>query len=338
MPGIDLKAARITGTAALTLLLLGAIYAVRGTLIVFAVAVLLAYLLYPLVDGIGQRFSPKNRAPALALTYLLVIGLLTAIGVAIGSRVAAEARQLVANPPDVRGFLRQLALSHPALSPVIDAAHESIRVQLGDVVSAAPTFSLRVLAASANLVYLVVVPILSFFILKDGLQIRDGFLAMFRPGARRAEAGRVINEIHALLLQYMRSLFLLSCAVLAIFSVVLSLMGVPYALLLSSFAFLCEFVPLMGPISAAAVILAVSALSGYPHFWWLAMFLGAFRLLQDYVITPRLMSHGVELHPMLVIFGVFAGAEIGGVAGVFLSIPALALARLLLLRLSQPTN
>jgi predicted PurR-regulated permease PerM len=64
-------------------------------------------------------------------------------------------------------------------------------------------------------------------------------------------------------------------------------------------------------------------------------FLVAFRVLQDYVISPRLMSRGVELHPILVIFGVFAGAEIGGIAGVFLSVPALALARLLVDRLSQ---
>lgn len=106
MYGFDPKAARVTWTAALTLLLLAAIYAIRTTLVIFAVAVLFAYLLYPLVDRIGRRFSPKNRSPALALTYLLVIGLLTAIGIAIGSQVAVEARQLIAHPPDVRGFSR----------------------------------------------------------------------------------------------------------------------------------------------------------------------------------------------------------------------------------------
>jgi len=112
-------------------------------------------------------------------------------------------------------------------------------------------------------------------------------------------------------------------------------MGVPYALLLSSVAFLCEFVPLVGPVTAAAVILAVSAIKGYPHIWWIAIFLGAFRLAQDYGISPKLMSRGVELHPVLVIFGVFAGAEIAGVAGVFLSVPVLAMARLVLRRFSQ---
>lgn len=335
MLGIDPKAARVTWTAALTLLLLAAIYAIRGTLVVFSVAVLFAYLLDPLVEQIGRRFPGRSRTPALALACLILIGLLASIGIAIGSRVADEARELVAQPPDVRGFLARLQLAHPSLSPWIEAAQGRIRDQLGEIVSAAPRMSLRVLAASANLIDLVVIPILSFFILKDGRRIQESFLELFGEGDSRRNAGRIFGEVHDLLLQYMRALFLLCCSVLLVFSVVLGLMGVPYALLLSSIAFLCEFVPLVGPIASAAVILAVSAIGAYPHVWWVAAFLALFRLLQDYVISPRLMSRGVELHPLLVMFGVFAGAEIGGVAGVFLSVPLLALARLLLRRRCQ---
>lgn len=338
MLGIDPKAARATWTAAVTLLLLAAIYAVRGTLMIFTVALLFAYLLYPLVDQISRRFSPKSRTPIMAMTYFLVIGLLTAIGIAIGSRVALEARQLVEQPPDIRGFLTRLQIAQPKLSPLIEAAEGHIRQQLGEIASAAPRYGLRVIAASANLIDLVVIPILGFFFLKDGPLLRDGFLAMFSPGASRGEAERTLAAIHALLLQYMRALLLLCCTVLLVFSVVLSAMGVPSALLLSTIAFLCEFVPLIGPITAAAVILVVSALSGYAHFWWIAAFLGAFRLVQDYVITPRLMSRGIELHPIWVIFGVFAGAELGGVAGVFLSIPVLALARVFFHRLYGKDN
>ncbi len=58
------------------------------------------------------------------------------------------------------------------------------------------------------------------------------------------------------------------------------------------------------------------------------IFLIVYRLIQDYGLSPLLMSKGVELHPLMIIFGALAGGEIGGVAGVFLSIPALALIRL----------
>jgi predicted PurR-regulated permease PerM len=58
-------------------------------------------------------------------------------------------------------------------------------------------------------------------------------------------------------------------------------------------------------------------------------------MLQDYVVSPHLMGRGVELHPLLVLFGVFAGAEVAGIAGTFLSVPVLALFRILYLRLRK---
>jgi predicted PurR-regulated permease PerM len=78
----------------------------------------------------------------------------------------------------------------------------------------------------------------------------------------------------------------------------------------------------------------VAVISG-THPLTVVIFVIAFRMLQDYILSPHLMGRGVELHPLLVLFGVFAGAEVAGVAGTFLSVPALALARVLYLRLRK---
>lgn len=330
IPGIDRRAVRVTWTVALTLLLLGAVYAIRKTLFLFVVAMLFAYLLYPLVNRIAGRFHQRHRGAALALTYLLVLGILASLGSLIGAKVAEEGQHFVASPPDLNGFLNRLGAAHPSLQPITEAAQDQLGAASKKLVSLAPQFSLHVLAASANLVDLVLVPILSFFMLKDGTELRERFLARIRAGAPRRRAESAVDSVHLLLLSYMRALLLLCCTVLVVFSIVLSAMGVQYALLLSTIAFFCEFVPLLGPLSAAAIIIAVSALSGYGHVLWVAVFLGVFRLIQDYFISPKLMGSGVELHPMLVMFGVLAGAEIAGVAGVFLSVPVLALLRLVI--------
>jgi predicted PurR-regulated permease PerM len=330
IPGIDRRAVRVTWTVALTLLVFGAVYAIRKTLFLFILAMLFAYLLYPLINRIGGHFHQKHRGAVLALSYLLVLGILIAIGIAIGTQVTAEAQALIAHPPDLKGFLDRVGASHPFLQPVVEAAQDRLNEGSKEIVSLAPRFSLHVLAESANLIDVVLVPILSFFMLKDGTELRERFLARIRAGVPRHRAERAVDAIHVLLLSYMRTLLLLCCTVLVVFSIVLSAMGVPYALLLSSIAFLCEFVPLLGPLSAAIIIIAVSALSGYGHVLWVVVFLGIFRLLQDYFISPKLMGSGVQLHPMLVIFGVLAGAEIAGVRGVFLSVPVLALLRLVI--------
>ena len=83
---------------------------------------------------------------------------------------------------------------------------------------------------------------------------------------------------------------------------------------------LLEFIPMIGPLTAGAVILVVALISG-AHFWAVLIFLVAYRMFQDYVLSPHLMGQGVELHPLLVLFGVFAGAEVAGIAGSFLSVP-----------------
>jgi predicted PurR-regulated permease PerM len=81
--------------------------------------------------------------------------------------------------------------------------------------------------------------------------------------------------------------------------------------------------------------MVVVVFSGFAHPLWVLVFLGTYRLFQDYVLNPNLMATGVELHPLMVIFGVFAGGQLGGVAGVFLSVPVLAMARIVIRRIRK---
>jgi predicted PurR-regulated permease PerM len=211
---------------------------------------------------------------------------------------------------------------------VLAAVENQVRQHYNELAALFPRATLALLSASTNLIFLVIVPILSFFLLKDGRLIRDELLTEVRRGASRQMMEELLADIHALLLQFMRALFLLGLATFTVFSIVFSLLGVPYALLLASIAFPLEFIPIVGPLTAAIIILITVAITGYPHVLWVLSFLAAYRLFQDYVLSPQLMSAGVELHPLLVLFGVFAGGELGGIAGTFLSVPILALGRI----------
>ncbi len=70
----------------------------------------------------------------------------------------------------------------------------------------------------------------------------------------------------------------------------------------------------------------MAAIAGYDHLLWIVLFVIAYRGFQDYILSPRLLSGGVKLHPALVIFAFLAGEEIAGVPGMFLAVPALAIA------------
>src|SRR5215469_3584934 len=99
MLGIDRRAAQYTWTAAAIVLLLALIYIVRKTLFIFILAVLFAYLLSPLVNLLDRLLPTKGRSPALALAYVILVGLMVLIGSQIGTRVVKEAKQLATDLP-----------------------------------------------------------------------------------------------------------------------------------------------------------------------------------------------------------------------------------------------
>jgi predicted PurR-regulated permease PerM len=342
MLGIEKKAARTTWTTALIVLLLYCVYLIRETLIVFAVALLLTYLLYPLFTMLNKLLPGRSRGPALALVYLTLFGTATLMLLTVGSQVADEANSLATQAPEfLSQFRTQTDKSQvpPGVKSLQDQIIDQARAQLtehsGEILSAIPQYSLKLLSASRYLLLAIVVPIISFFLLKDGGMMREELIDLFSTGRNRPLVEDVVSDIHLLLLQYMRALFTLCLSVFASFALVFSVMGVRYAALLATIAFPLEFVPLVGPMASAVIIMIVVIFTGYAHPFWVLIFLAVYRLFQDYVLSPHLMAAGVELHPLMVIFGVFAGGEIGGVPGIFLSVPVLAMGRIIIHRIRK---
>ena len=136
---------------------------------------------------------------------------------------------------------------------------------------------------------------------------------------------RLFKDLNATLAAYMRAQ-LLACALVGVLcGMGFAVLGIPYAALLGLAAGALEFIPLVGPLVLATIAAAIAAF----HSPMLALkaigFLAVLRLVEDYMIYPRLIRRGVELHPLAVILAVLAGAELGGVAGVFLAVPAAAM-------------
>jgi predicted PurR-regulated permease PerM len=340
MLGIDARAARYTWTAAFVLLLLWLVYLMRTTLFVFIVALLFGYLLSPLVDVI-DRFLPgkRTRTPALAIAYLIFIAALF-IGVTqIGSRAVAQANSLAQSMPALLARFEQPSNSASAdinslKAQILQKVQEQLAKSSGDIISSLPRAGAKILSVASNLVYVVIVPILGFFFLKDGHEMRLRFLELIDDQRRRALMDDLLADVNLLLAHYMRAILILSLATFTSYSIFFSILRVPYSILLAALAAMLEFIPTIGTFSACAIIVLVTAMSGGPVLGAIA-FLAAYRVFQDYVLSPQLMRSGVQLDPLLVLFGIFAGAELAGVPGAFLSVPVLALIRVVYRRIRQ---
>src|SRR4051794_32327678 len=117
MLGIDRKAAHYTWTAAMVLLLLYLVYMVRSTLFVFILAVLFAYLLSPLVNFLDRFLPTRTRTPALALAYVIFIGIVVFVGIQVGSTVASQAK---AFEKDLPAKIGQFEKPNPKLPAAIN--------------------------------------------------------------------------------------------------------------------------------------------------------------------------------------------------------------------------
>jgi predicted PurR-regulated permease PerM len=332
--GLDRNAARYTWTTVFILLLVGLLYLIRETLFIFIVALLFAYLLLPLVKPLDRRLPGRSRLPALILVYLAIVGLLIVMGIALGSRVVQQANLLAARLPElVANFQPPIApaASHyvlPMKMTVISTVRQQLTNHSGEILAWLSNAALGVMSRAGNLIFFILVPILSFFFLKDGREMLSSGVGILAAGARRDMVERIAADLHVLLAQYMRALVLLGVVASLSYGLFFSMVGVPYGIFLAAVAFPLEFIPMVGPLAGATIVLLVAGLSGSHHLLAVFVFLLAFRFLQDYVVSPHLLSAGMKLHPLLVIFGVLAGGSIAGIAGCFLSVPVLATLRI----------
>jgi len=126
----------------------------------------------------------------------------------------------------------------------------------------------------------------------------------------------IAKDLDILLAQYMRALVILGLAASLTYGVFFSILGVPYAVLLAALAFPLEFIPMLGPSRPRRLFWLVAASSGYRHMWRLR---GSGRLphLPGLRALTATDERGMELHPLLVVFGVFAGEQIAGIPGAF---------------------
>jgi predicted PurR-regulated permease PerM len=175
---------------------------------------------------------------------------------------------------------------------------------------------------------LIVVPILAAFFLKDGRSFSHVALSFVHTKPQREFMQGVIADMNQMLADFIRAQLTLAAFSWIAYATFLGLIArVPYALMLGTAGGIMEFIPVVGPLVAAILILGVALLTG-SHWLAVLIFLAAWRILQDYVVSPRVMGANMELHPLAAIFGVLAGAEIAGVLGVYLSIPVMASLRI----------
>lgn len=313
------------------------LHRLAAVVLVLLLAGVFAYVVAPLVTlaerpiRLAGRTHRLKRAAAVALVYVLMIGGVSASVALLLPSAAAQMDDMIASAPAYaqsivtwqHGWSRYYErLRIPReLRQAIDG---SVTAANGAAIGYARGAAIAVVGTLTYLPWIVLIPILAFFLLKDATSIRRAIVVAL-PHRIQLRGHRLFEELNAALAAYVRAQLLACLLVGTACGLGFAAIGIPYPVLLGVLAGVLEFIPLVGPLVLAIVACTVGALHGPAVALRAAGFLAVLRVVEDYVVYPRLIRRGIELHPLAVIVAVLAGAELYGVAGMFLAVPTVAI-------------
>ena len=309
------------------------VYELSSLIFLVFLSIFFAYLIDPLIRIIRRPFEERNlnnlmpRSLAIVIAYIFVFTVL-GVGIAYLAPVVSEqAKELARNVPNYlsSGQANLKALNERFRIPeeTQKQINDKLTGTIGEVGGYLTTFLLTVVSYAP---WLILIPVLSFFFLKDINIFRILFLRVFPSGHWRARAESFLEDVNTTLRAYARAQ-LFSCLLIGtVCTVGFYAIGINYAILLGILAGVFEFIPLVGPLTIGILATLIAAVSISPRTGlYTVLFLIILRMLQDYVFYPRIVRGGIHLHPLAIVLCVLAGEQIAGIPGVFVSIPIVAL-------------
>jgi len=321
------------------LLVLWVIVKLTGVILLLVLSIFFAYLVSPLVEflrrpiHIRDRTLVMPRVLAISLAYVILFAAVILgiyfIAPSLGTQFpefAEQARGYWKTLGDKTQQLNEYFRSHRMPGTLVDEVNKAVPWVLEKVSETVAAVLSGMVAWLVYVPWLVLIPILAFFLLKDAEQFRRSALQMLPRGRWRWRGDEFFQDVNSTLAAYTRAQLTACLFIGLVCAIGFSLLGLPGPLVMALIAGLFELVPLVGPLSVAvlAVVLAVLH-AGFFNAFLVLLFLGVLRIVQDYVVYPRLIGQGIHLHPLAVIFAILSGAELGGIAGIFLAIPVVAI-------------
>ncbi len=315
-----------------------AIFRLTSVLLLLVLSIFFAYLIAPLVELIYRPVTVRGRARlmprplAIGIVYLIIFG---ALGLIIALLLPVVSNQLTEMAQQAPAYFRSIQERAQSLQQFYQRARlpasvrEHINSALGQAFEGASASASATLIRAAGLItyvpWFVLIPILAFFLLKDVDTFRRSALQMLPRGRMRWRGDELFQDVNSALAAYIRAQLIACLLIGTLCTIGFFIIGVPYALVLGIIAGFLEFIPLVGPlvVAVSAVLLASFHSSGTALAAFL--FLAVLRIIHDYVTYPRIIRQGIHLHPLAVILAILCGAELAGIAGVFLAIPVTAI-------------
>jgi len=297
---------------------------------------LLSTILAPIVERLDRRGVPRTMAAIAVLGSVLSgIGIISwfaipAIFEQINNFQTHSDIYVVAMESRLEGFYDLLRRLIPS-SELVRMRH-SILESLGRHGSPFKSFQ-ELFAVLPFLEAIVLGLVVTFFLLAKGMEIRAAFVKLV-PNRYFEMTLRLLHHIQKQTSDYIRGQSIDSFINAILVSTALWIMGVPYSLLIGTFAGCANVVPVLGPIAGGVPAVTLALLGATTTPWWvIALVLVAIHMFDNFVVYPATVGGSLSLPAWVVILGIALGGEMGGIVGMLVAVPVLGLTRGMLIEL-----
>ena len=323
---VDIRPRTILVAVGLVIAVAGAlelVWLARQVITWIFVAVFLALAINPLVEWI-QRHGIRHRGLAAGVAFLAVLGALAALGGTFIPILVQEVRDFVAAVPDYvedltagRGPLGFLQDEYEIVDRVQDAVDEVGVARILGFSGAAVAVTKGVITA---VVAVITIAVLTFFMLLEGPAWIERFYGLMSEDSERRWRA-VGRDIYRTVGGFVTGALLIALVAGASTAILLSILGVQYAIALGLVVALLDLIPLAGATMAAILTSTVGFLHSVPVGVAILVFFIVYQQVENHFLYPLIYSRTVQLSPLAILIAVLIGASLAGILGVLAAIP-----------------
>lgn len=312
-------------------MLLGIYRFLKEILTPFIIAMIISYVLNPVVSILNARKMPR---PVAVLTiYTVFIVSVTVVMMNIIPMFMKQLQELNAHLPQLAMRAQSIVdgVNHEKSIP--DSIRSGINQALAKLengITAAISEYINGIGSTINMLFVAfIVPFLAFYILKDFQLIEKTALAIV-PKTQRKQVITLLVDMDTALGNYIRGQFLVCVIIGGLAYVGYWLIGMPYALLLASLVAVFNIIPYLGPFFGAAPAIIMASTVSFKMVLLVVVVNTICQVLEGNVISPQVVGRSLKMHPLVIIFALLVGGEIAGVPGLILAVPFFAVMKVIL--------
>ncbi|WP_312560394.1 AI-2E family transporter [Anaerospora sp.] len=304
-------------------------------------ALILSFLLNSVVDcfvSLPKRWGKRQmpRSIAVLLSFVVAIFAIVLAALFIVFPFIQEFDKFVIDLP---GLVRRIQFLLVVIEQQATAMElpDNVRDLLNQGIANMASFSVEMAKRILNAVFgfasqaveLVVVPVLTYYLLKDWRSLQSGLINSFSVQYRQ-QLQNVTNEMGNVISGYIRGQIVISIIMGILVFSGMYLLGVDYPLVLGLLATLTETIPIVGPIIGAIPAILLAYIAAPALAVKVIIFYILIQQIENHLIVPNIMGHTIDLHPILVVVSLLIGGHLYGVVGMMLAVPVTALLRVII--------